>query len=119
MIWWEILEESTRLANFLVGRLDTGTFSADSLQAIKAQDKREIKYVNRPVGLQFFLLLHGQYYDVDSSYHVPDAEGKWPVLWPLHLQKTARLFSGYLVTVTRGLKIGRGRAKCGKPWPSP
>lgn len=75
MIWWEILEESTRLANFLVGRLDTGTFSADSLQAIKAQDEREIKYVNRPVGLQFFLLLHGQYYDVDSSYHVPDDEG--------------------------------------------
>lgn len=75
MVWWEILEESTRLANFLVGRLDTGTFSADSLQAIKAEGKPEIKYVNRPVGLQFFLLLHGQYYDVDSSYHVPDDEG--------------------------------------------
>ncbi len=74
MIWWEILEESTRLANFLVGRLDTGTFSADSLQAIKAENKPEIKYVNRPVGLQFFLLLHGQYYDVESSYHVPDDE---------------------------------------------
>ena len=75
MIWWEILEESTRLANFLVGRLDTGTFSADSLQAIKAENRPAIKYVSRPVGLQFFLLLHGQYYDVESSYHVADEEG--------------------------------------------
>ena len=35
MIWHDIPEESTRLANFLAGELDTGIFNADSRQAIQ------------------------------------------------------------------------------------
>ena len=35
MVWHDMLEESTRLANFLVGELDTGIFNADSRRAIQ------------------------------------------------------------------------------------
>ena len=35
MIWHDIPEESTRLANFLAGDLDTGIFNSDSRQAIE------------------------------------------------------------------------------------
>ena len=75
MIWWEILEESTRLANFLVGRLDTGTFSPDSIQAIKQEARPDIKFMARPGGLEFNFIMHGQLYDVDSPFHLPDDEG--------------------------------------------
>ena len=42
MVWHEIQEESTRLGNFLVGDIDTGSFTLESIQAIKDEGRDDI-----------------------------------------------------------------------------
>ena len=78
MIWWEIAEDATRVANFLVGKLDTGSFSAESIQAIKRENKPDVKFMRFPGGAYQFLNVHGQQYYPDHPFHQPSADGTPP-----------------------------------------
>ena len=75
MIWWEIAEDATRVANFQVGKLDTGSFSAESVQAIKRENLPGVKFMRFPGGAYQFLNVHGQQYYPDHPFHQPAADG--------------------------------------------
>ena len=72
-IWWVIAEESTRLANFEAGLLDTGTFSTDSIQAIKGLNDPDIKFLSLDGGLIHQLHIFGQQYNLDHPAHTGDS----------------------------------------------
>jgi dipeptide transport system substrate-binding protein len=76
MVWWAIAEESTRVANFQSGLLDTGAFSKDSLRAIKDQRDSDVKYMVFPGNLYFYLAIFGQQYYPEYKTHHPSADGK-------------------------------------------
>ena len=78
MIWWEIAEDATRVANFQVGKLDTGSFSAESIQAIKRENLPGVKFMRFPGGAYQFLNVHGQQYYPDHPFHQPTADGTSP-----------------------------------------
>ena len=78
MIWWEIAEDATRVANFQVGKLDTGSFSAESIQAIKRENIPGVKFMRFPGGAYQFLNVHGQQYYPDHPFHLPTADGTTP-----------------------------------------
>ena len=78
MIWWEIAEDATRVANFQVGKLDTGSFSAESIQAIKRENIPGVKFMRFPGGAYQFLNVHGQQYFPDHPFHLPSADGTPP-----------------------------------------
>ena len=78
MIWWEIAEDATRVANFQVGKLDTGSFSAESIQAIKRENIPGVKFMRFPGGAYQFLNVHGQQYYPDHPFHLPSADGTTP-----------------------------------------
>ena len=75
MIWHEIREESTRLGNFLVGSIDTGSFTLESIQAIRNENRDEFKYMTFPGAIGLYLNLLGQQYYTDHPHHQPNAEG--------------------------------------------
>ncbi len=75
MVWHEISEESTRLGNFLVGDIDTGSFTLESIQAIKDEDRDDIKFMSFPGAVSLYLNLLGQQYYTDHPDHHPDANG--------------------------------------------
>jgi peptide/nickel transport system substrate-binding protein len=60
MMWHEILEESTRVANFQVGRLDTMNMDLDSLPSI--QRVADVKFMRVEGGAIENVALYGQYY---------------------------------------------------------
>ena len=66
MIWHDIPEESTRLANFLSGDLDTGIFNADSRQAIQdaiaAGTHPNVKFMVFPAAIIQMLWHEGLHY---------------------------------------------------------
>ena len=70
IVFWEIVEESTRLANFLTGLFDTATFTPDSVQAIKTEAPEGVKFMNLPGGEFFHLPIYGQQYHLDYRDHV-------------------------------------------------
>ena len=69
MIWRMIPEESTRLANFLTGTLDTGTFSMESIIAIQAKDNPEFKYITYPGLFLWRVDMFGGLYQLDHPLH--------------------------------------------------
>ena len=73
--WHEILEESTRVANFLTGAIDTGSFSGDSIEAIKQDGDPDVKYMRIAGAVTQYTLIHGQQYYTDAAAHNPDADG--------------------------------------------
>ena len=75
MIWHEIEEESTRLANFLSGKIDTGSFTLESIQALKGESRDDIKFMSFPGAVGVYLNLLGQQYYTDHPDHHPDANG--------------------------------------------
>ena len=75
MIWWEIQETETRVANFLVERIDTGQFTTDSIQTLKRENPPGLKFLTVPGGANLYLNLLGQQYYTDHPAHLPDAEG--------------------------------------------
>jgi ABC-type transport system substrate-binding protein len=74
MIWHDIPEESTRLANFLAGDLDTGIFNSDSRQAIEdartAGTNPDVKFMVFPAAIIQMLWHEGGHYTPDSEHHV-------------------------------------------------
>ena len=75
MVWHEIQEESTRLGNFLVGDIDTGSFTLESIQAIKDEGRNDVKFMSFPGAVSLYLNLLGQQYYTDHPDHLPDADG--------------------------------------------
>jgi peptide/nickel transport system substrate-binding protein len=74
-IWWDIDEETTRLANFQAGLLDTGTFGMDSIQAIQSKSDPDIKFMSFNSAYWLHLDFTGQYYYNDHPSHLPKADG--------------------------------------------
>ena len=70
VIWHNITEESTRLANFLTGALDTGTFTTASIDAIKNEDNPDFKIIKSPGGIFHMITLDGQQYNLNHPAHV-------------------------------------------------
>ena len=68
--WHLIREESTRIANFLTGLIDTGKFVAESVQIIKGEDLPSTKYLTFPGVTWQFVPLLGQQYNTDHPSHV-------------------------------------------------
>ena len=68
--WHLIREESTRIANFLTGLIDTGKFVAESVQVIKGEDLPSTKYLTFPGVTWQFVPLLGQQYNTDHPSHV-------------------------------------------------
>ena len=75
MIWHEIREESTRLANFLGGQIDTGSFTLESIEAIRGEDRDDIKFMSFPGAVGVYINLLGQQYYTDHPHHHPDSNG--------------------------------------------
>ena len=75
MIWWEIQETATRVANFLVGRIDTGQFTIDAIDTLKRENPEGLKFLDVPGGATLYLNFLGQQYQTDHPAHLPDAEG--------------------------------------------
>ena len=68
-IWWVIREESTRLANFEAGLLDTAALSTESIQAIKSMNDPDIKFMKLPSGIVHHLTFLGNLYNLDHPAH--------------------------------------------------
>ena len=57
----EVSEESTRLANFQTGNLDTSKFNLETIDLLE-QSCGECKFMSFPTGGQLFIIIHGQMY---------------------------------------------------------
>ena len=69
MVWFDISEDSTRLANFLSGTIDTGSFGPDQIQAIKQENMAGVKFMTFPGAADYYLNLEGQQYLPDHPWH--------------------------------------------------
>ena len=76
MVWIEISEAATKIANFLAGTVDTGEFSLEDLQAIRAARDPEHKFMTFSGAGQRAIQLLGQQYYTDHPAHHPTADGK-------------------------------------------
>ncbi len=74
MIWHEIKESSTRVANFVIGRIDTGQFTTADVQTIKQENLDWVRFMQVPGGATLYLNFLGQQYQTDHPAHLPDAE---------------------------------------------
>ena len=81
MIWHDIPEESTRLANFLSGDLDTGIFNSDSRQAIKdgiSDGTLEgVKFMVFPAAIIKMIWHEGLHYTPGSPDGIDEYFGDW------------------------------------------
>ena len=78
MVWHDITEESTRLANFIVGDLDAALYNPDSIQAIKDENIPGVEFMTFPGENSFYLNLFGQQYNMDHPAHLPGPSGEAP-----------------------------------------
>ena len=70
MTWVQFGEESTRLANFLTGDLDTGQFSLDSIAEVKQQAPPDVDYMIFPGQILWrFNQMGHNYYNDHESHH--------------------------------------------------
>ena len=70
LTFWEIPEESTRLASYQTGELDTGEMSFQSLEELAKTP--EMKFNKAEEGAQFGMHLFGQFYTVDRPGYRPE-----------------------------------------------
>ena len=76
MYWHDIVDESTRLANFLAGKLDTGIFNSDSVQAMKDTPVDGQSFMIFPGAIVQMMWFGGGHYTPDAPSHHPDANGE-------------------------------------------
>ena len=76
MYWHDIADESTRLANFLAGKLDTGIFNSDSVQAMKDTPVDGQSFMIFPGAIVQMMWFGGGHYTPDAPSHHPDANGE-------------------------------------------
>ena len=70
LTWIQFGEESTRLANFMTGDLDTGQFSLDSIAEIKEQAPEGVDYMVFPGQILWrFNQMGHNYYNDHESHH--------------------------------------------------
>ncbi len=67
--WQLIREDSTRIANFLTGLIDTGKFTAEAIQTIKGEDLPTTRYMTFPGVTWHFVPILGQQYNTDHPSH--------------------------------------------------
>ena len=73
MTWIQFGEESTRVANFLTGELDTGQFSLESIEEIKrSQEVSDVKYMTFPGQILWRFNMMGHNYYNDHASHLGD-----------------------------------------------
>ena len=72
MIWWEVTEASTRLANFLTGIIDAGQFDLDSVKAIRDEGLAGVEFMSFAGGRENSVHLLGQNYYLDHANHTGD-----------------------------------------------
>ena len=81
MIWHDIPEESTRLANFLSGQLDTGIFNSDSRKAIQESiasgENPDVKFMVFPAGIIQMIWHEGLHYTPGSPDGIDEYFGDW------------------------------------------
>ena len=82
MVWWDVFEDSTRLANFLTGQLDTALFTLDTIQDIRGENRDDIKFMSFPGGVMNNADLLGMHHFPEHPAHHPTADGK-PARVPL------------------------------------
>ena len=70
LILWEIVEESTRLANFQVGKLDTMTMSFDSLSAVEKVPG--VKFIRQEAAAEENLTFYGNWYTEPRTGYDPE-----------------------------------------------
>jgi dipeptide transport system substrate-binding protein len=75
LMWWDVSEESTRVANFLTGLIDTGQFTLTSIQEIKSVNDSDIKFMTFPGRIAKWVNLYGGQYNTDDPAHQPSASG--------------------------------------------
>ena len=80
MIWWTVFEDSTRLANFLTGQLDTALFTLDTIQDIRSEAIEGIKFMSFPGGVMNNADLLGMHHFPEHPAHHPSADGKSPAV---------------------------------------
>ena len=102
--WHQLAEESTRLANYLTGAIDTGQFSPDSIQAIKNEDRAQDEFVVFPGARLRWIHVHAQNYFPDHPSHVPSSPWARAPLTP----RPARPRPGCPATRTSTPPNGRG-----------
>ena len=71
-VWHQLSEESTRLANYLTGQIDTGQFSTDSIEAIKGEARDIDDYLVFPGARLRYIHVHSQNYFPDHPSHVSE-----------------------------------------------
>ncbi len=67
--WQLIKEDSTRIANFLTGLIDTGKFTAEAIQAIKQGELPSTKYMTFPGVTYHYVPMYGQQYYTEHPAH--------------------------------------------------
>ena len=67
--WQLIKEDSTRIANFLTGLIDTGKFTAEAVQAIKQEELPSTKYMTFPGVTYHYVPMYGQQYYTEHPAH--------------------------------------------------
>ena len=81
MIWHDIPEESTRLANFLSGQLDTGIFNSDSRKAIQdaiaSGETPDVKFMVFPAAIIQMIWHEGLHYTPGSPDGIDEYMGDW------------------------------------------
>ena len=80
MIWWTVFEDSTRLANFLTGQLDTALFTLDTIQDIRSEAIEDIRFMSFPGGVMNNADLLGMHHFPEHPAHHPSADGKQPAV---------------------------------------
>ena len=75
MVWHDIVEDSTRVANFLAGILDTAAFSLEDIQTLKQENLPGVKFLSFAAGATQQLRIHGGQYYPDAPAHQPKADG--------------------------------------------
>ena len=78
MVWHDITEESTRLANFITEVLDAALYNPESIQAIKDENLPGVQFMTFPGENSFYLNLFGQQYNTDHPAHQPGPDGADP-----------------------------------------
>ena len=70
MTWIQFGEESTRLANFLTGKLDTGQFDLESIEEIKRDPPEGVDYLVFPGQILWrFNMMGHNYYNDHEAHH--------------------------------------------------
>ena len=82
LVWIQIIEPATKIANFLSGTIDSGEFSLEDIQTIREARDPDHKFMTFTGAGHANIYLLGQNYNTDHPAHHPTPDGK-PARIPL------------------------------------